>query len=242
MRIIPSIDIRGGRCVRLLYGDYDRETRYDADPVELAARYAGLGLDTLHIVDLDGARAGAPTNLDLIARMAAGAAATVQVGGGIRERDHVRALLEAGATRVVIGSLAIKQPETVAAWLRGFGGARIVLAFDVRVGEDGRARVSTDAWQTDTDAELVETIRAFEPAGLRHVLCTDIGRDGALSGPATALYRSVLAACPGIELQASGGVSSMDDLRALREAGLHAAVTGKALLEGRISDEEIRSF
>lgn len=242
MRIIPSIDIRDGRCVRLLYGDYDRETRYDADPVELAGRYAALGLGTLHIVDLDGARAGAPRSLELIRRMAAEAAATVQVGGGVRDQAHVDALLEAGATRVVIGSLAIKQPATVAEWLRRFGGERIVLAFDVRVGDDGRARISTDAWQKDTDAELIETIRAFEPAGLRHVLCTDIGRDGALSGPATDLYGSVLDACPGIELQASGGVSSIDDLRALRKAGLHAAVTGKALLEGRISEEEIRSF
>lgn len=242
MRIIPSIDIRDGRCVRLLYGDYDRETRYDADPVELAADYAALGLDTLHIVDLDGARAGEPRSLALIRRMAAGAAATVQVGGGIREKGHVTDLLEAGATRVVIGSLAIKRPETVAAWLRDFGGERIVLAFDVRVGDDGRARISTDAWQKNTDAELIETIRRFEPAGVRHVLCTDIGRDGALSGPATALYRSVLDERPGIELQASGGVSSIDDLHALREVGLHAAVTGKALLEGRISKEEIRSF
>lgn len=242
MIIIPSIDLRGGHCVRLLYGDYDQETRYDADPVALAQRYAALGLDTLHVVDLDGAREGAPQHLELITRMVEATTATVQVGGGIREAAHVGQLFEAGASRVVIGSLAIKQPELVAEWLETFGGKRIVLAFDVRVDEGGVARVSTDAWQQTSDAELVATIRRFAERGLQHVLCTDIGRDGALSGPATALYKRVMAACPDVSLQASGGVSSIADLRNLRAAGLTAAITGKALLEGRISDEEIRSF
>ena len=242
MKIIPSIDLRDGRCVRLLYGDYDRETRYDADPVDLAARYAGLGLETLHVVDLDGARAGAPANVDLIARMVESTTATVQVGGGIREAAHLTQLFDAGARRVVIGSLAIKQPELVAEWLESFGGEHIVLAFDVRVDDAGVARVSTEAWQETSDSELVATIESFRPHGLQQVLCTDIGRDGALSGPATDLYTRVMAACPGIALQASGGVSSIEDLRTLRAAGLDAAITGKALLEGRITDEEIRSF
>ncbi|MEO1594513.1 MAG: 1-(5-phosphoribosyl)-5-[(5-phosphoribosylamino)methylideneamino]imidazole-4-carboxamide isomerase [Pseudomonadota bacterium] len=242
MKIIPSIDLRDGRCVRLLYGDYELETRYDADPVELASRYAALGLDTLHVVDLDGARAGAPKNVDLIARMVEATTATVQVGGGIREAAHLTALFDAGARRVVVGSLAIKQPARVAEWLVSFGGERIVLAFDVRVDASGVAHVSTDAWQETSDAELVATVESFRPHGLQQVLCTDIGRDGALSGPATTLYTRVMAACPDIKLQASGGVSSIDDLRALREAGLDAAITGKALLEGRITDEEIQSF
>ncbi|MEO0345400.1 MAG: 1-(5-phosphoribosyl)-5-[(5-phosphoribosylamino)methylideneamino]imidazole-4-carboxamide isomerase [Pseudomonadota bacterium] len=242
MTIIPSIDLRDGRCVRLLYGDYDRETRYDADPVALAARYADLGLATLHVVDLDGARAGAPANVDLIARMVASTTATVQVGGGIREAAHLSQLFDAGARRVVIGSLAIKQPALVAEWLTSFGGERIVLAFDVRVDHAGVARVSTEAWQETSDAELVATIESFRAHGLQQVLCTDIGRDGALSGPAVDLYARVMAACSGIALQASGGVSNIDDLRTLRAAGLDAAITGKALLEGRITDEEIRSF
>ncbi|MEL6951500.1 MAG: 1-(5-phosphoribosyl)-5-[(5-phosphoribosylamino)methylideneamino]imidazole-4-carboxamide isomerase [Pseudomonadota bacterium] len=242
MKIIPSIDLRDGRCVRLLYGDYNRETRYDADPVDLAARYAGLGLQTLHVVDLDGARAGAPANVDLIARMVESTTASVQVGGGIRESAHLTELFDAGARRVVIGSLAIKQPELVAEWLESFGGEHIVLAFDVRVDDSGVARVSTEAWRETSDSELVATIESFRAHGLKQVLCTDIGRDGALSGPATRLYTRVMAACPGIALQASGGVSSIDDLRALRAAGLDAAITGKALLEGRITDEEIQSF
>ncbi|MEM1438824.1 MAG: 1-(5-phosphoribosyl)-5-[(5-phosphoribosylamino)methylideneamino]imidazole-4-carboxamide isomerase [Pseudomonadota bacterium] len=242
MKIIPSIDLRDGRCVRLLYGDYDRETRYDADPVELAARYSALGLKTLHVVDLDGARAGAPANVGLITRMVEATTATVQVGGGIREAAHLAQLFDAGAQRVVIGSLAIKQPDLVAEWLKSFGGERIVLAFDVRVDDTGIARVSTEAWQETSDSELVATIESFRAHGLKQVLCTDIGRDGALSGPATDLYARVMAACPGVALQASGGVSSIEDLRALRASGLDAAITGKALLEGRITDEEIRSF
>lgn len=242
MHIIPAIDIRDGHCVRLLYGEYDRETRYDVDPVELAARYAALGLAHLHLVDLDGAKAGRPVNSALMQRIVAATSVTVQVGGGVRDDAHIRELLAHGVSRIVVGSLAVREPGTVKRWLSEFGSDAIVAAFDVRVADDGRAYVCTDAWTNTTDAELTATIDGYAEAGLRHVLCTDIGRDGAMSGPALSLYSDVMRACPGIALQASGGVSALADLVALRDAGLAAAITGKALLEGKITDEELRTF
>ncbi len=242
MNIIPAIDIRNGRCVRLLYGEYDQETRYDVDPIALATKYAQLGLRNLHLVDLDGAKAGHPVNGRLLREMVKASGVRVQIGGGIRTDDHIRELLECGVTRIVVGSLTIKSPDTVMRWLNDFGADAIVAAFDVRVGDDGIAYICTDAWTKTTDQELIATIMRYREAGLRHVLCTDIGRDGAMSGPAIELYEDILKACPAIELQASGGVSKIGDLITLRNAGLSGAITGKALLEGRITDEELRSF
>lgn len=240
MNILPALDIRDGQCVRLLYGDYDAETRYDVDPVAQARHYAAFGVGQLHLVDLDGAKAGKPVNVALLAAMTEASGVSVQVGGGIRERAHLDTLFANGVARAVIGSMAIRQPDTVAEWLTVYGSERIVLALDVRIDDAGVPRVCTDAWTTTSEASLSDTISRFREHGLRHVLCTDIGRDGAMSGPSIALYRQVLQEFPELQLQASGGVAGIDDLRALRDAGLPAAITGKALLEGAISAEEIR--
>ncbi|MEL7297324.1 MAG: 1-(5-phosphoribosyl)-5-[(5-phosphoribosylamino)methylideneamino]imidazole-4-carboxamide isomerase [Pseudomonadota bacterium] len=239
MQIIPAIDIRDGHCVRLLYGDYDAETRYDVDPVERAKYYASIGLAHLHIVDLDGARDGTPRNAELIERMVSASGVSVQVGGGIRTAVHIQTLLDHGVERVVIGSTAVKQPELVVEWFAHFGASRIVLALDVRFDNDGQPLVTTDAWQSTSAVTLNDLIDQYLPAGLRHVLCTDISRDGALSGPSIELYRTTLARYPQLQLQASGGVSSIEDLAALRDAGLPAAITGKALLEGKITAEQL---
>lgn len=240
--VIPAIDIRDGRCVRLLKGDYSAQTQYDFDPVELARDYAKLGCAYLHMVDLDGAKQGRPVNTDLLREMVAASKLPVQIGGGIRTTAHVEQLFAAGATRVVIGSTAINSPDLVKDWFERFGGDAIVLALDVRIDEMQVPRVCTHGWTQTSQSDLYETIAVFCEVGLRHVLCTDIDRDGMLQGPATALYQQVLERYPQLQLQASGGVGNIDDLAELREAGLPYAIVGKALLEGKISHQEISSF
>ena len=241
MELIPAIDLRDGRCVRLLKGDFERETRYPADPVELAAEYGALGARWLHVVDLDGARRGEPVNLALIAQMRAAAGVDVQMGGGIRTRDSLERALTV-ATRVVIGSLAVTDPEQVAAWIGELGPDRVTLALDVRLDPDGTPLIATHGWTRASTLTLAAAIDRFAAVGLRHVLCTDIDRDGALTGPNAGLYGDCVKRWPAIAFQASGGVRDVRDLETLAAAGVAAAVSGKALLEGRLSPEEIRPF
>lgn len=241
MELIPAIDLRNGRCVRLLQGDFAQETRYSVDPVELAEQYRELGARTLHVVDLDGAKQGVPVNLPVIRRMRAAAGIDVQLGGGIRARTSLEEALEVAA-RAVVGSLAVGDPELVASWLTEFGPDRLTLALDVRVGADGTPMIATHGWTRASTLSLGAAIERFAAAGLKHVLCTDIERDGALSGPNVTLYRDCVQRWPGIEFQASGGVRDASDLKALAAAGVTATVSGKALLEGRLKPEEIRPF
>ena len=241
MILIPAIDLRDGRCVRLLKGDFAHETRYDVDPATLAAEYAEAGARWLHIVDLDGAERGAPANLALIERMRAAARVELQVGGGIRTRASLEQTL-AVAGRVVIGSLAVSDPELVAAWLMEFGPERVTLAIDVRLDAGGVPLVATHGWTRSSTLTLAAAIERYAAAGLRHVLCTDIDRDGALTGPNVELYRDSVARWPQIAFQASGGVRDAADLAALAATGVAATVSGKALLEGRLHPQEIRPF
>ncbi len=241
MLLLPAIDIRDGRCVRLLRGDFDQETRYDIDPVELAQKYATLGARWLHVVDLDGAACGEPVNLDLVKAMHESAGANIQLGGGIRSRDSlVRAL--AVAQRVVIGSIAITRSEQVEAWFDEFGAERFTLALDVHVADNGTPYITTHGWQRESQTTLWEALARFAPSGIEHVLCTDVAKDGALEGPNLALYSDCIERWPEIVFQASGGVRDAKDLDALAQVGVTRAVAGKALLEGRLSSEEIRSF
>jgi phosphoribosylformimino-5-aminoimidazole carboxamide ribotide isomerase len=241
MDLYPAIDLRDGRCVRLLHGDFAKETRYEVDPVELAVQYRELGARWLHVVDLDGAKRGEPVNLPLIRRMRAAAGVDIQLGGGIRTRTSLEQALDV-ATRAVIGSLAVSDPESVAGWLKEFGAERLTLALDVRLDADGTPLLATHGWTRASTLTLAAAIDLYAAAGLRHVLCTDIGRDGALTGPNTALYAACTARWPAIAFQASGGVRDAADLEALTTAGVAATVSGKALLEGRLKPEEIRPF
>ena len=241
MELIPAIDIRDGRCVRLLRGEFDQETRYEYDPRALARGYREAGARWLHIVDLDGAQSGERGNAGLIAEIAAASGLKVQLGGGIRSEASLARALDS-SDRVVIGSLAVTEPETVAGWLQGFGPERIVLGLDVRLGADGIPRVTTHGWTEASELTLDSAIERFSDAGLRHVLCTDVARDGALSGPNIELYRRIQAERPGIVLQASGGIRDAADLEALADADIAAAISGKALLEQRIRFEEISQF
>ena len=240
MRLIPAIDLRDGRCVRLFKGDFEQETRYAVDPVALAGQYRELGAEWLHVVDLDGAKSGSPVNLPLIERMRAAAGVDVQYGGGIRTSASLEQALRV-VTRAVIGSLAVTDPATVTEWFTQHGAERLVLALDVRL-DDGTPMVATHGWTRASTLTLAAAIERYVPVGLRHVLCTDIDRDGALTGPNVDLYRDCAARWPGIEFQASGGVRNAADLAALAAAGAAAAVSGKALLEGRLTPEEIRPF
>lgn len=241
MRLIPAIDLKAGRCVRLLHGDFARETRYEAQPGALLAKYRALGADWLHVVDLDGAKDGNPGNLAIIEELAAANALKLQVGGGLRDTAAVTRMLDLGAARVVIGSAALTEVEQVRAWLEHFGAERVVLAFDVRL-DGGNPCVAIHGWQRQSDLSLWSALANFAGTGLEHVLCTDVGRDGALSGPNIDLYAEAVRRHPGIRWQASGGVRDARDLRALAQAGASAAVSGKALLEELIAAEDLQPF
>ncbi|MDP9084337.1 MAG: 1-(5-phosphoribosyl)-5-[(5-phosphoribosylamino)methylideneamino]imidazole-4-carboxamide isomerase [Pseudomonadota bacterium] len=242
MRLIPAIDLKDGRCVRLLHGEFDRETRYAASPSGLLAKYHSLGADWLHVVDLDGARDGSLGNQALIAALAAQLVVKIQAGGGLRNTAAVSRMLDLGVARVVIGSAAVTHADQVHAWLEHFGADRIALAFDVRLDEAGTPRVATHGWQRQSQLSLWSAMDKFSNSPLKHVLCTDVSRDGALTGPNVPLYRESTRRYPQIEWQASGGVRNSADLEELSDAGAAAAISGKALLEGLIPNEELRPF
>jgi phosphoribosylformimino-5-aminoimidazole carboxamide ribotide isomerase len=246
MRLIPAIDLRAGRCVRLLQGDFAAETRYPIEPLELLAKYRALGADWLHVVDLDGARNGAGShdgvNRTLIAQLAAERGIRLQVGGGLRDVSSVRDVLNLGAARAVVGSAALTDSEAVRRWLGDFGAQRIVLALDVQLDMRAVPRVATHGWRERSGLSLWDALARFTDAGLKHVLCTDVSRDGTLCGPNLALYAEAARRYPEIAWQASGGIGDVRDLYALAGCGAAAAISGKALLEELIPIEELGSF
>ena len=242
MNIIPAIDLQDGKCVRLLQGDFELTTEYSSDPAEIARQFADLAVTTLHLVDLDGARTGQQNNRAIVAAIAAESRLNLQLGGGIRDHATLAAWFDAGVQRCVVGSLAITDPDTVKAWLNKYGGERIVLALDVRHDAQREPVVTTHGWTRNSNATLFECVDDFLSAGLRHVLCTDVSRDGAMSGPNLALYERIVTRYPRLSLQASGGIRHIADCESLRRIGVPAAISGRALLDGRISAEEIAAF
>ncbi len=232
MIIYPAMDLMGGKIVRLKQGRFDDSTTYSDDPAQALLSFADAGANWAHVVDLDGARAGAPMQHELIAALVGSAPVKLQVAGGFRERAHLARMLDAGVGRVVIGSLAVKQPDQVRAWIDEFGPDRITLSLDVRL-IGGEPIVAVSGWTEDSGRSLWD-IAALYPAA-RHFLVTDIGLDGMLEGPNVELYEQIAERLAGAEVQASGGVSSFEDLLRLPTAG---AIIGKALWEGRISLEE----
>ena len=232
MIVIPAMDLMGGSAVRLRQGRFDNSTVYSADPADALRAFADAGASLAHIVDLDGARRGEPVQHELIARLAAKSSLRLQVGGGIRSHEHVAFLLDGGVERVVVGSLAVRQPATVANWLERFGPERIVLALDVRM-QGEQPMVAVSGWSSDSGQSLWDVAAAFPSA--RHLLLTDIDRDGMLGGPNVALLEDAVTRLPHLAVQASGGVASIDDLRRLPTA---SAIVGKAIWEGRFTLEE----
>jgi phosphoribosylformimino-5-aminoimidazole carboxamide ribotide isomerase len=238
MELIPAIDLLDSRCVRLHRGNFNRVTLYDAQPADLARSYARGGAVWLHVVDLAASRDGATADTGPLFSLLESAPQKVQTGGGVREPEDIEARLEAGARRVVIGSVCAGQPSRFASWLQSFGPDNLVAALDVQIDEAGVAWPRTHGWTEDADRNLHDLLVELTESGLRHLLCTDISRDGAMSGPNVDLYRSLATRYPTLKIQASGGVSRLDDLRRLSRTGAAGAITGKALLEGTFTVSE----
>lgn len=241
MKIIPAIDICDGKCVRLYQGDYAKVTEYSNNPAAIAEQFARLRVDDLHIVDLDGARTGTQKNAELVAAIARRAPFATQLGGGIRSAADARMWLDRGISRCVVGSMAIQSPQIFLKMLHELGGEQLVLALDIDL-SGPEPLVATQGWTELSDKTLWACLEDFVPAGLQHVLCTDISRDGAMTGPNVALYVEIIERFPELALQASGGVRHLQDLEELRAAGIPAAITGRALLDGHIAADEVASF
>jgi 1-(5-phosphoribosyl)-5-[(5-phosphoribosylamino)methylideneamino]imidazole-4-carboxamide isomerase len=236
--IIPAIDLIDGCVVRLHQGDYGARRDYGENPLARLQRYQASGAQLLHIVDLTGAKDPKARQIPLLRELLGSLSIPVQTGGGIRSADDVRSLLDAGAARVVVGSAAVKRTDEVAGWMKTFGADKLVLALDVRINKAGNAEVAVSGWQENSGVLMDDLIRAFEPAGLRYVLTTDISKDGTLAGPNTALYAKLAQTFPNIDFQASGGIGSLDDIRAVSHTGAAGVIVGRALLEGKFTLEE----
>lgn len=236
--IIPAIDLIDGAVVRLFQGDYNQKTQYEKDPVDVVHDYADQGAKWLHIVDLTGAKDTSKRQLSLIRRMVESKRMKFQCGGGIRSEDDVAQLLDAGISRVVIGSLAVKEPERVQSWIEKYGPEHIVLALDVNIDDNGQRMIATHGWQENSGVALESLLASFEKVGVKHVLCTDISRDGTLQGSNVSLYQDVCSKFPQISWQASGGIGGLDDIRALRPTQVGGVILGRALLEGKFTVKE----
>ena len=233
IELIPAIDIINGQCVRLTKGDYDQKTVY-GKPLDMALEFERIGFNRLHVVDLDGAKSKHIVNDAVLKAIATETRLTVDFGGGIKTGEDLEKAFAAGAAMVTVGSIAVTKPDLFMGWLEKYGAERMILGADVRHG-----KISINGWKEDSDEDLLPFLRKYVDAGVRHVLCTEISKDGTLSGPAIDLYRRVMDAYPELHLIASGGVSSIDDIKALEAAGIPAVVFGKAIYEGKINLEEL---
>ncbi|WP_340621225.1 1-(5-phosphoribosyl)-5-[(5-phosphoribosylamino)methylideneamino]imidazole-4-carboxamide isomerase [Xenorhabdus siamensis] len=236
--IIPALDLIDGNVVRLHQGDYDQRQDYGNSPLSRLQEYEQTGAKLLHLVDLTGAKNPAKRQMTLLRKLLAGISIPVQVGGGIRSEDDVKALFEAGASRVVIGSTAVTQPELVKQWFQDYGAEAIVLALDIRINTDGVKQIAISGWQENSKATLEQVVEQYLPVGLKHVLCTDISRDGTLNGSNISLYQEISQCYPQIAFQASGGIGSLADISPLPASGVAGVIIGRALLEGKFTLRE----
>ena len=234
IELIPAIDIIDGKCVRLTKGDYDQKTVY-GKPLDMALEFEALGFKRLHVVDLDGAKSKHIVNCGVLRRITTETQLTVDFGGGIKTEEDIEKAFAAGASMVTVGSVAVTNPDLFMSWLDKYGAERMILGADVRHG-----KISINGWKEDSAEDLLPFLRKYIDAGVRNVLCTEISKDGTLSGPAIDLYKEMMAAYPELHLIASGGVSSIDDIKALDAAGIPAVVFGKAIYEGKIDLKELR--
>jgi len=233
IELIPAIDIIDGQCVRLTKGDYDRKTVY-GNPLEMAREFERIGYKRLHVVDLDGAKSKHIVNTPVLRSLASETRLTIDFGGGIKTDEDIRQAFDSGAQLVTVGSIAVTQPELFMKWVAQYGAERLILGADVRNG-----KISINGWKEDSEEDLLPFLRRYVDAGVTNVLCTEISKDGTLAGPAIELYQRVMDAYPSLHLIASGGVSSLDDIKALDAAGIPAVVFGKAIYEGKINLEEL---
>jgi len=236
--IIPALDLIEGQVVRLFQGDYGQVTEYKVDPVDQFKLYHQAGADWLHLVDLTGAKDISARQLTLIARVIESTSANVQIGGGVRTEQDVIGLLDAGAQRVVVGSTAVKQPEIVKKWMEKYGAEKIVLALDINIDDEGTRKVAISGWQEDSGVTIEALIDDYLTVGLRHVLCTDISRDGTLTGSNVELYVDLCKQYPQVQFQSSGGIGHLSDIKALKGTGVTGVIVGRALLDGKFTAEE----
>ena len=236
--IIPALDLIDGKVVRLYQGDYDQKTVYSDDPQSLYTIYNEQGANWLHLVDLDGAKDITQRQLGVIESLIKNTPAKVQVGGGVRTEADVKGLLDAGAHRVVIGSTAVKEPEMVAGWMEKYGPEHIVLALDINIDAEGNKIVAVSGWQEASGQTIESLLEIYMKVGLKHVLCTDISKDGTLTGSNVDLYKEMAVAFPSVAWQASGGIGSLDDIADVARSGAQGMIVGRALLEGKFTVEE----
>lgn len=234
IELIPAIDIIGGQCVRLTKGDYDQKTVYRNSPAEVAKEFEQIGFKRLHVVDLDGAKSKHIVNEQVLKAITAETNLVVDFGGGIKTNADIEKAFSAGASMVTVGSIAVTDPDRFMGWLEKYGASRIILGADVRNG-----KISINGWKEDSGEALLPFMKKYIDAGVRNVLCTEISKDGTLAGPAIDLYKEMMATYPELHLIASGGVSSIDDIKALEAAGIPAVVFGKAIYEGKINLKEL---
>ena len=230
MRIIPAIDIIDGKCVRLVQGDYAQKTVYNENPLDVARSFEDAGLTHLHLVDLDGAKAGKVVSWQVIETVTRGTSLKVDFGGGIKTTDEVKRLIDFGISQVNLGSIAVKDPEKITGWIQEFGADKIILSADVK-----NEMISIDGWQQNSTINIVTFLRGYIQRGIENVTCTDISTDGMLTGPNIELYKKILLSFPQLHLIASGGVSSLEDLYELKQIGADGVIVGKAIYEGRIA-------
>ena len=237
MEIIPAIDIIDGKCVRLTQGDYAQKKIYNEHPLEVAKEFEAAGLRRLHLVDLDGAKAGAVKNWKVLETLAGKTALTIDFGGGIKQENDVKIVFESGAAYATIGSLAVKDEALFVNWLRVFGASKFLLGADVK-----DEKIAVGGWLETTDIWIYDFIRKYVDHGVQQVFCTDVSKDGKLEGPSLSLYKDILKEFPSLHFIASGGVSTITDLEELATAGCKGAIVGKAIYEGRISIKDLVAF
>lgn len=237
MQIIPAIDLIGGKCVRLSQGDYSSKKEYHDDPLEMAKRFEGAGIQRLHLVDLDGAKAKKIVNADVLQRISSGTSLQVDFGGGIQADEEIEKAFSLGAKQVTGGSIAVKNAALFGAWITNYGSEKIILGADAK-----NKKIAVGGWEETTSVDLIPFIKDYVAKGISYVICTDVAKDGLLQGPSTELYQEILQEIPGVKLIASGGVSSVKDLEELEKIGVYGTIVGKAYYEGRVTLEELAAF
>lgn len=237
INIIPAIDIIEGSCVRLSQGDYAQKKTYNENPLEVAKSFEDHGIQQLHLVDLDGAKSAKVVNWKVLESIANNTNLKIDFGGGVKSDEDIKKVFESGATQITAGSIAVKSPEKVYEWISIYGADRIILGADVR-----NKRIAINGWREESELELFPFIESFTTQGVNHVICTDISKDGMMSGSSVELYREIMSTFPDLKLIASGGVSSIQEIVDLQNMNIHGAIVGKAIYEGQISLKEIADF
>ena len=237
MEIIPAIDIIDGKCVRLTQGDYDQKKIYNERPLEVAKEFEDAGLQRLHLVDLDGAKAGAVKNWKVLETIASKTSLTIDFGGGIKKEEDVKVVFDSGAALATVGSIAVKDEATFVQWLQKFGAEKFLLGADVK-----DEKIAVGGWLETTDVWIYDFIEKYINHGVQQIFCTDVSKDGKLEGPSIDLYKNIIAKFPSLHFIASGGVSNIDDVHELREIGCSGAIIGKAIYEGRIAVSDLKKL